>query len=881
MSFTSGLTSITNALGITSPNNPPSTSLQSVPVDINSNPTANLTRKIQSFPDDVLNNWNKDAGSVVPYYFKIVEYSPDNGWLSADGKIQISGGFNTDTFYFYIPPSAISVQNIFAINVAATNQGILEEHNGMVFRNIQVSGTTGLWPAKPNRQTVQTGLVAGIGNAIQSLFPATTSAISSMVQKAKNVANAVTGGKDNDLDKSNTKLQGLANISMTGWFQFWQLNNFLIAYSEYKKNSGNDGANIRLVFGSKKDNIEYVVTPLNFTLKRDIANPLLYRYDIALKAWDITTSSITSLPPPADIPTPDAQSIVKSVTEVLTDSRQTIQAASAVLQGVNSDLISMVNVANQGLLLLNDTAGLVSDVGTFGSTFSQNAQSLLLYSTKNQTAIIEAVNDPSVRLTTPVQLSQISTIKPSSSLSTTNTASLASVGVTAAAFSSQTAQTGEQKVDPQKQSIPSAASTVVAQALNTTVLQTTTIDQLDIPPVIQAGIDATRQASQALTAGDIQNLTNELQQTSDNYSISLGAMDPVYAATYNIPYTPVLGQAVTLQDIINEAALQDSKTAFLSTLATGQFFAERDPDPFLAANQSLQDQDILQTPNSSIAVPFQRGATLDTLAQQYLGDAKRSREIEVLNSLRAPYIDDVGFTLPITSVNGRRFVVTDITNLIIGQGITISSSSAASTNRNIINIQNLSNGEWSITVDGLPNLSMFTPTSSPILFSYLPGTVGPGDTILIPSSVVPDQFAAIRPTLLYNNLTNAEKVFKVDMALDLLFARDLSVSPSGDVQLSYGYDNASQALRLAVEIEQGELDRHSSYGLAVPIGSRNSDLSIGEIESAISNTVSNDPRFASADVAVTVDGSVVTIDVSAQGSSGTGQVPVTFEIGLA
>lgn len=857
-----------NAIGLTS-QAPPS-------VPVNPTPPPALSRKVQSFSQDQQSkNWNGDP-TTLPYFFKICQVDRSgmivNNAVDVPDSILADMGLQRSTFLFYIAPSAISVQNIFAINVAATNQGILEEHNGVVFRNIQISGTTGLLPAKTNRATTtQPGLLA----AAQSLFPATTSAIQAVVQNAKNVAKAVVGGNDNDLNSINAQL----DFTRTGWFQFWQLNNFLIAYAEYKKNTG---AGLRLVFGSAKDNIGYVVTPMNFTMKRDITNPLLYRYDISLKAWDISVNMGAQQLPPADIPSPDSQSIIKSLTSVLTDARQTIQSATNVLQGVSSDILSVYNIYNQALLLYQDTAGLVTDVRTFLPTFIAQRQSLLLNSTRNQAAILGAVNDASVRAgnTPEVPASTAVSAPVSKSMSKATASTLSALGVNTSAPPAMTTPGGEQVSDPQKQSISPQANTLVTSALNTDGFKNLKITQLDIPAAIQAGINATRSDAHSLTAGDIITLCDNIQQVSDNYAISLGSMDPTYAATYNVPTTSsAIHRTPTEDDIITSAALQDSKTAFLSTLATGQFFLERDPDPFLDANQYIPSQDQLSTPTSTIAVPFPRGATIDLLAQQYLGDAKRSREIEVLNYLRAPYIDDVGFTLPILGPNGRTFVVTDVSNLGIGQEITISSSSAVTSNRMILNIQNIGNTEWRVTVDGLPNLSMYTPSSSPQLFTYLPGTVAPGDTILIPASAIPDQFAAIRPTPLYDKLSNSEKVFKVDIALDTKFAKDLSVSPNGDVGLSYGYNNATQALRLAVEVEQGELDRHPTYGLATPVGSRNSDLTTAQIESSVQNTILADPRFINADVLINITGSTVNVQVNAQGASGTGQIPVNFEIG--
>jgi hypothetical protein len=839
-----------------------------VPI-IDRNLSPELARKIQ-------NTVNENFNKHLPYYFAVC-MANDQGVVTSqrvDQSILSQIGLNANIVTFNISPAQISVSNQFAINVSATNKGILEEHNGMIFRMIQISGTTGFLPQKANRNR-KPSLALKVA---QQLLPAASSAVVGLLQAPKSIAKAVIGGQDNDLNDLNY------DLTQTGYYQFWQLNNFLIAYAEGKKlfKKGFDGTKLRLVFGSGKDNIGYVVTPVSFEMRRDVSNPLLYRYQIILKSWDVVSAIPLQEEVDADIPSPDSQSIIKSVTDVLTSSRKTIQAARNVLSGVHSDINSVFNIYNQALLVYQDIGGLISDVRTFGDIFVANRQSLLLNSDRNRQSIVDALNDPSERNphTPQVSLADATVIPKSISLSAANSLVLRSVGFDATKASSQLTPAGEDKSDPEKKNISPEADTLVIKALSTDTFLDKTIDQLDIPDVVSQGIDDFRSQSQQLTSGQIQALASSLQQISDNYVSSIGAMDPVYSSTYHVPNPIVsVNRLPNEDDIIIAVALQESKQAFLSTLATGQFFLERDPDPFLSANTHLPDTDRLQTPNSSIAIPYQRGVTLDTLAQKYLGNAKRSRELIILNNLRSPYIDETGFTQSILGANGRTFIVTDISKLAIGQQITLKGGSAASTRRQILNIEDIGGREWKVTVDGVANLAMYIPSGNPTLFAHLPGTVGPGDMILIPSGAIPNDFAAIRPTSLFNRLSHAEQIFKVDIALDEINAQDISVSAVGDVQRSFGYNNAVQALRLALEVERGELDRHPSYGLPVPVGSRNSDINSVEAESMLRASITNDSRFVGADVSLQINGNVVQVNINAQGAAGTGQIPVTFEIG--
>jgi hypothetical protein len=319
--------------------------------------------------------------------------------------------------------------------------------------------------------------------------------------------------------------------------------------------------------------------------------------------------------------------------------------------------------------------------------------------------------------------------------------------------------------------------------------------------------------------------------------------------------------------------------SFLTTLGTGQIFQERESDPFVYANRFLETTDQVASPISSISVRWQRGKTLEDMAQQFLGDPNRARELALLNNLRPPFVDETGFTRPIFNANGREFVVNSNENLAIDQRITIKSSSASPSRRTIIDLDDIGGGQYRIVVDGADNLNIYTPASSPFIEFRTPGTVGSGDYILIPDTTLPVDAFPIKPSATFDRLAHAEKVFKVDLALDERTGRDLVVGPANNVKRSFGYDNALQALRLATEIERGELEQHPEKGLAAPIGQRNSDFNLTEIGRLVEDTIVSDARFASAITQVEIDGSVSRVTIDAEGSNGTGQIPVEFEVG--
>jgi hypothetical protein len=218
--------------------------------------------------------------------------------------------------------------------------------------------------------------------------------------------------------------------------------------------------------------------------------------------------------------------------------------------------------------------------------------------------------------------------------------------------------------------------------------------------------------------------------------------------------------------------------------------------------------------------------------------------------------------------------VSNVDDIAIGLSVTIVGD--VSTRRKILNIENL-DSSYRITFDGPDNLNSFMSSSVKKLVYAQPGTVMSGDPILIPSQGEADDLLTLRPTPLYTRLSNAEKVFKIDLATE--DNGDLKVGGDGDILRSYGYDNAIQAVKLALSVEKGELERHPSYGIDIPIARKNNELSVDDVDSLVRAQVVSDPRFTDVQSRVSIDGSDVRVEVVVSGVEGTGLIPVEFRSG--
>ena len=57
-----------------------------------------------------------------------------------------SGNKVVPIFYLQIPPQAIMQKELFANNITATRRGVIVESEGVVFKDIIIQGTTGVFP---------------------------------------------------------------------------------------------------------------------------------------------------------------------------------------------------------------------------------------------------------------------------------------------------------------------------------------------------------------------------------------------------------------------------------------------------------------------------------------------------------------------------------------------------------------------------------------------------------------------------------------------------------------------------------------------------------------------------------------------------------------
>lgn len=814
-------------------------------------PPLNTLYKETGFPASVVSKIRPDLWNQTYYYsFSIMEIDRAGRVRQAQPLGQY--GLLSNSINLNIPPSSITITNSFASSVTATNGGVIEENNGVVFRGISISGTTGVMPRKGTRHW-KPGKAA---RALQAIAPSTASALNKTLSSVKKAYAGVFGPDEMLADSDDPN---------TGYYQFWLLHNFFQLYAEIKKKE----RALCLVFTAAKDNTSYLVTPVSFELKRDASSPLLYKYSIQLKSWKIITpATLETFALYDGIATPDNTSVLKSISNSLRDVRGVISSSRNVLSGFYSDLDSVWDVYAQATLALKEFVGLERDIGDFSRTLVNN-KNRIIGGANNQFERALAERDENRELRALVGGSE----------SYTGTAKAKAMVGSAGGDSSQLG--AAESLGGEDRSAQNARKDLLASKATTALKDpsflNTPLSSVSLPDSVSKDIEAQAETARNTTSEQVRGLVKNLQDVSDALAAGSGIMDPTYAKLYGLA-SPTQTRQPTEEDILLQASLQEAKGHFTNTLATGQIFIEREFDPFAAVNNALPMGDKLTSPQSQYPVFFERGGSLELLAQRYLGTPSRAKDIAILNGLKPPYIDETGFSIPIYSPSGRSFVVDSAANLAINQSVRVESSTTAPTKRRIVNLENLGDSKWRVTVDGPNNLSNYTPASLPTLSARKPGTVGPGDVVMIPSETYTDP-NPMRPSSLDALLSSSEKVFKTDLALDSATGRDLLITPAGDLGKLYGYSNAVQSIRLMLETEKGELERHPEYGLPGLPGYKTNNVTANDLVQLINTTISSDPRFASVNSRVIARGETTVVQVSAEGVGATGLVPVEFEIG--
>jgi len=362
----------------------------------------------------------------------------------------------------------------------------------------------------------------------------------------------------------------------------------------------------------------------------------------------------------------------------------------------------------------------------------------------------------------------------------------------------------------------------------------------------------------SFTRGNFLKIRLTLTEERDSLSDKTNTSDPDYNRIFD--RSPQVGRVrIRNKDLNKMLQLQEAIRSVDFILANSFSLSTVSIDPFAIARQNANNKDIdIGTYSSGVLIKLNYGEDLQALAQRTFGNPDKWIDIAIANGLKAPYIDELGERINlISNASGNQINIAkldidsklNIDKLSVGQLVLLQSNTQTfPEQRSILNIKQIPiSGEILIELSGDPNLSNYTLLDSAYIRIYKQGTINSSFYILIPSDEKLDDTSVSEIPWFLKASDTTERRQKVDMLLGN--NGDLVFDSTGDIQLSYGLDNAIQAIKLKMSIELGELRRHSDYGLIALVGSTNHNINDlkNTLTKSITSSIEADQRFAGID----------------------------------
>jgi hypothetical protein len=771
-------------------------------------------------PSIDLTRWNK----LYPYCLILARASTEK---------DLHGGADTTAYQeiarFTLPiaPEQLQIQAPPAIIVTKTLGGVVEEHNGIPFKNIILQGTTGVLPLRSSviaigDNGVWGGLLAGTLQAVNQ----TRDIVSSAVGQVN--ADFFGGTQPSNREASQTpkELQG------TGYAQFRLLRRFLEGYANAKKVGNSD---LRLLFAIFKDEVAYVVTPMAFNLRRDVSSPLRYRYDIQLKAWHEVPSNSLSGPIAGNWSVTEVRSTMTKVLDTILAAQRVILSAVSIVNAVRADIQKVLNIVRQVILAVKLVVGVVVAIIDLPRKILEDLE--------------EVVFSSWAMLKDSIYGSGPDSIAGALAAYTTTQQSGAFKGRPYLTPPSRplTNQTGVERPPSPLDGIFANPYTKASNDFLSIIM----LDKLEIPDAIQARIDVEFERVSKFRPADFARMRDTVVEAAVSISDTVGASDSQFNSTYNNPTNPTT-RTPNLEDFSILFAINDI-VGVLNELAAEPDVATNSTMDYVAGIAGRSGI-AFQTAASKYGVPFPYDTTLEQVSARYLKDPDRWMEIAILNGLREPYIDEVGFDVSlIANGNLSEIVIADATNLKIGQPVWIQSTFVVREKRHILNINEVSQGNVVLTLDGAADLDRYVVAAHAYIHAFLPDTVNSQQLIYIPSDIPIEDNSELAKIPGIDAFDDLLEVGGVDMLLTT--QNDLAVTNDGDCRLAYGMSALVQRAKIALGTPQGTLLRHPTYGLPVKVGQSIADLDINALAIACKQVFAADPAF---------DG-VSTVSIAAQG----------------
>lgn len=765
-------------------------------------------------------------------------------------------------------PTNIQIDVIPASNVEVTMKGIVENHNGAPLRRISIRGTTGVLPREPIKQPPS----PGPNSVLTTVFKNTFSQAVRVVNRAKNIADIASSMFKSDFKNKaiiNFPNEEINNTGSTGYDFIHTMMVFFDVYLAAKKQKKN--SDLRLAFVMGKDRLIYDVS-LGPHRYRKNPGTVEYEYDIELTAYrrkDYTFNFASLFANPQGLTAAKKANAFSQSLKILRDTRKLLADSVGLMSGIRSDIQeSFLNPLREMIMLLSDATGGALTAAEFGQTIVNQCKA----------AIDEMVKSGlgSVKL---AQL-QYSLLKNNVYGET------GQAGQVNGSTAIDDLKNNTNNTKPASQPAPEGASPINNIYKNPDqhpdIFELFSVDSMELSSEIRKQMDDAMERVRNKIKQEWIDDRNAMVSFAQSISESLGGGNVTYNRVYGLKPPKTTLKALSTDDIVllnNLNTIIQTFDSFIATLNNPQTDQTNDYYKFYA-DFARANNITFENSNSKFYVPFPYGASLESLAVQYLNDSNRWTEIAAANGLKSPYIDEIGQTVTMSSsASGNQILLSKPDNLYIGQTIEIGSSTQVPTARKIISINIISSVSTLITVDGDSNLAKYTYEDGAYIKYFAPNTVNSFNMIAIPSQTaenVPD-YLKLNPTP--ENLDAITVVALSDLALSS--NGDLIINSNGNLQLSTGIANLTQAAKIKLLTKKGSIISDPSFGNPVSEGDSIATTSANEIMASLSSLFADDPRFGNILAGnILIQGPAVNVDILV-GITGTNvNLPLSAELPL-
>ena len=764
-------------------------------------------------------NWNK----MFPYQLLVME--------RVDGNWSITTNKDVPTARFTLPiaPQSIDIDMSFAMQVEATQGGVIEQANGSPFRDIVLQGTTGVFPLRNVSAPVQSPNTA-IDLLTRGIFAGTVSA----VQVAQSLDRRTV--IPNVAPEASFEAGG--DLAMgTGYVQFLLLKRFLEWYSNFKKTTA--GRNMTLGLAIWKENEVYLVTPQKFRVSRNSSAALSYNYTLALKAWRrvVVMSGNVGAQIDHSFVGRDANAYTEVLNKIDT-ARRLLENGRKILGAVRADVNNAVfgNLRRMSLFLkdvLGTTLAVVdfpiSMFNDFKTGFLEKVPQLVAGLGQDLIAIGRKADsyagykpNPNVK-----QLKQ---------------------ELESLANASQKSKTGSGSNSSDQQQLSNNKGSSPALRLFTNpedyydFWSSISIDDINIRPEAVFKIEQERASVRNLQRQDFEQIRDQLASVLADFEAAVGVGNSAYSTAFGSqrPATKIAPNDADWEIIF---ALGESIRQMDAMAASSSINRTNVEAVDVVAGLARRSGIAFNVPTSKFLVPVPYGLTIEQIAQRYLDSPDRWIELATLNGLKTPYIDETGLTQDfLTNGSGNKFSVTDGARHYVGQSIWISAIGVKREKRRITRLEVQSPTLTIVTVDGAPDLERFKVNLEAFVHSFLPETTNSLQFMYIPST---EQAETDWLTKSIPGVDSFDPLFRVG-GVDLLIddSGDLVITQDGTTRLAVGLTNLIQRVRIGVATPQGSLFRHPEFGFGVISGTSTADVSASSILEAAKSFIRNEKGFA-------------------------------------